>query len=821
MKISTATSRFSTDWANQELTWAQLKAKLAITKRTAETVAEYRALPKMTQDKIKDVGGFVGGWLQDGKRRANSVICRSLLTLDLDYARPDFWDSFILLFDLVALCYSTHKHTPEAPRLRLVVPLSRDVTPDEYEAIARKLAEEIGIDQFDDTTYQASRLMYWPSTSKDGAYFFQAQEGAPLNVDEYLAKYTDWTDVTSWPTSSRQSEALRKRAAKAEDPLGKDGVIGAFCRSYTIQDAIEEFLPEVYRPGASGGRYTFIGGSTANGLVTYSDRFAYSNHSTDPAGGKLCNAFDLVRIHKFGHLDKDTSGAVQAPSKLPSFQAMAKWVTELAPVKEELLAEVFGEDTEPEESQPQPQPQSQSATATATATTSTTSTMATTGDPSWKAKLEFTSRGNLAPTINNAVLILENDPRLNGLGRFNAFRQNREGNPDLPWDRSTLFWNDSDDANLHHYLETKYSYRAARELEDAIKVVFNKRSYHPVRAYLAGLPAWDGVPRLDTLLTRCLLCDNTPYVRAVSRKTFVAAVARVLEPGCKFDYMLTIIGPQGAGKSLLIDIMGGDWYSDTIVAVSGKDAYDGLEGVWIQEIGELSSFKKAEVEQVKAYITKRSDRYRKAYAHNADEYPRQNIFIGTSNDSLPLRDDTGNRRFWVVESHQQAQTVTPDLLRLYDKTNKEASKERDLLWSEALYYYNHGETLDLPPELKAVATEIQAAHHQEDPRLGLIRDYLDIPLPANWSTLGLRERVAYIQGNAFDDGLPTHNGTEPRQRVCALEVWCECLGKPKDSMNRYEAKEINLLIEQVPGWQYAGSDKFGVYGSQRGYRNKK
>lgn len=793
MKISVANSRFATTWRNVDMTWEQVKERLAQTTRTPESVAEYRSMPKMSQDKIKDVGGFVGGWLKDGKRRSNSVLCRSLLTLDIDFAGSHFWDDFTLFNNMAAICYSTHKHTPQVPRLRLLIPLDREVSPEEYEAVARKLAEEMGIDQFDDTTYQASRLMYWPSTSQDGEYFFQAQDGPELNADAYLAKYVDWHDVMSWPISSRQTDQIRKHTTKAEDPLKKEGVIGAFCRAYTIQEAIEEFLLHVYQPNARGDRYTFIGGSTSNGLVIYDDKFAYSNHSTDPAGGRLCNAFDLVRIHKFGELDKELIGSNQAITKQPSFKAMTEWVIKQDKVKVELLHDGLKPDF------------------------TTKTPLEEPADTDWKKQLTFTSRGQIETTINNAVLILENDQELKGLGRFNSFRQNREGNSDLPWKRTSVFWNDSDDANLRRYLETSYKFKAARELDDAVKIIFNKKSYHPVRNYLESLPAWDGIERLDSLLIRCLICDDTPYVRAVTRKTFVAAVARVMEPGCKFDYMLTIIGKQGAGKSLLIDVMGGDWYSDTVVAVSGKDAYDGLEGVWIQEIGELSSFKKAEVEQVKAYITKRSDRYRKAYAHNADEYPRQNIFVGTSNDSLPLRDDTGNRRFWVVESHQKAQTVTPDLLALYSKTNPRAAQERAMLWAEALHYYRLGEILDLPPELKELASVIQAAHHQEDPRLGLIKDYLEIPLPSNWSAMGIRERCNYIQGNAFEDGLPRHDGTIKRTRVCALEIWCECLGKPKDGMNRYDAKDINLMIEQVRGWSYGGSKKFGPYGQQRGY----
>lgn len=792
MKLAVANSRYSTGWKNVDWTWSQLKTRLEKTTRTAETVSEYRSMPKMVQDKIKDVGGFVGGWLNGGKRRANTVLCRSLLTLDLDFAAVDFWDNLTIYNDFAAICYSTHKHTPQAPRLRLLVPLDREVTPDEYEAIARKLAEELGIDQFDDTTYQASRLMYWPSTSQDGEYFFMAQDGEPLTADAYLAKYADWQDVTSWPVSSRQTESIKKHAVKADDPLAKEGIIGAFCRAYSIQDAIEMFLGDIYRQTMKS-RYTYIGGSTANGLVVYDQKYAYSNHSTDPAGGRLCNAFDLVRIHKFGELDKDTNPTNLAPSKLPSFQAMCQWAAGQEKVKEELLSDAL----KPDESDPD-----------------------TADDGNWTKKLTINAKGLVETTIDNAVLILENDPKLHGLGRYNLFRYAREGHDDLPWSRVSNIWTDGDDANLRLYFEKIYHFKGASALTDATRIVFERHAYHPVREYLESLPPWDGSERLDSLLIRCLKADDTAYTRAVTRKTFVAAVARVMEPGCKFDYMLTIIGAQGAGKSLLAAVMGRGWYSDTTIAITGKDAYDNLEGVWIQEIGELSSFKKAEVEQVKAYISKTSDRYRKAYERNAGEYLRQNIFIGTSNDSLPLRDDTGNRRFWIVESHQKAKTASPDLLKLFKAVNPNADTEIGKLWAEALYYYRRGEPLVLSEELEEVATSMQESHHQEDPRLGLIKDYLAVPLPNNWSALGIRERASYIGGNVFEDGLPKHAGTIERTRVCALEVWCECLGKPKDGMTRYDAKEINQMIEQVEGWSNVGLLRFGPYGVQRGYKNE-
>lgn len=160
MKIAVGNSRMDKKWKNQDISWADLCARCGSTIRTTETVEEYRKLKKGQQDGIKDVGGFVGGHLREGRRKNGMVLCRSLLTLDMDYGTPDIWDEITLFHDFKCCVYSTHKHTPEYPRLRLLIPLKREISEEEYPAVARMVAKEIGIDLFDDTTYEASRLMY-------------------------------------------------------------------------------------------------------------------------------------------------------------------------------------------------------------------------------------------------------------------------------------------------------------------------------------------------------------------------------------------------------------------------------------------------------------------------------------------------------------------------------------------------------------------------------------------------------------------------------------------------------------------------------------
>ena len=305
LKISVCDRRTNTRYKNQERNWSWIKERNRRPIRTSETVAEYPKLPKEQRDELKDQGGFVGGWLKSGVRKKGHVISRCLGCLDADNIPAEV--------NFPALCrkvfagfdwflYSTHKHRPEAPRYRLVILFDREVSEEEYPALMRMVAKKLGMDYFDDSTYEPHRMMYWASCSSDSQFVFDESLGQPLPVDRYLGMYADWRDVSQWPTSSRQSEVMRRAVTAQQDPLNKEGLVGAFCRTYfPIQSAMEQFLPDVYAPTDVEGRWDYIPADSTAGVVVYDDRFVYSHHATDPAGGRLVNAFDLVRIHKFGN----------------------------------------------------------------------------------------------------------------------------------------------------------------------------------------------------------------------------------------------------------------------------------------------------------------------------------------------------------------------------------------------------------------------------------------------------------------------------------------------------------------------------------------
>ncbi len=779
LDIAAGNSRKTKTWKNQQRSWSWMLDRMASVTRTPETVAEYKAMSRDQQSEIKDVGGFVGGYCNNGDRA--DIAHRSILCLDADFATSELWSDWMLLFGSAGAVYSTHKHTPEKPRLRLVIPLGRDVTSDEYQAIGRRVAATLGIDQFDDTSYQPQRMMYWPSVSQDGEYIFHYYDGPLLDPDAVLATYHDWRDVSSWPMSSRVAEVVRKSAAQQQDPLSKPGLIGAFCRAYSIEEAIEEFVP-TYTP-CEGGRYTYTEGSTAAGVVTYEGKFSYSHHATDPASMQLCNAWDLVRLHKFAALDEDFDPSKPATSR-PSFKAMADLAAGLAPVKAQLL-----EDRKAE-----------------AAADFATDIDVPASDTDWQAQLKFTEKGAIASTIGNVVVLLNGDPDLRGCVGYNEMTHTIVARRDLPWRdvSGESAWSDTDDAGLRYYLERLYGLSGKDKIFDGLNVVAESHKFHPVREYLDRC-TWDGVPRLEALLIDYLGAEDTPYTRAVTRKAFTAAVARIFHPGCKFDYMLTIRGRQGLGKSALVRKLGGDWFSDSFTTMQGKESYEQVLGVWLMEIGELAGMRKAEAETIKLFISKTSDRFRPAYGRRIQEFPRQCIFIGTTNEATFLKDATGNRRFWVVD------TPNTPARDMWDELTPEAVR---LIWGEALNYYRKGEPLFLPPELEAAAREIQELYEEEDPRAGIVAQFLERKLPAAWETMDLYSRRQWLEGSEL--------GTVERTTVSGYEIWAEALGQNPDRMDAYEGKRLRSLIEKQPGWRHQGSARIttGPYGRQRYYKKE-
>lgn len=784
--LATGHSRTSKKWRNRHWQWSELLQRCSETQRTNETAAEYAKMSREEQSNVKDVGGFVGGYLSGGVRKNTNVLYRSVATLDIDYGTLNVWEDFQMAFSFAAMLYSTHKHSEKTPRYRLVFPLSRQVTPAEYEPLCRKIAAEIGIDLFDDTTYELPRLFYWPSTSKDADYVFEYQDGPACNVDQILSQYVDYRDVSAWPVSSREGDVIAHEIKKAGDPTEKPGVIGAFCRAYSIEDVIERFLSDYYDPTGVDGRYTYKLGSVAGGLVCYEGKFAFSHHETDPASRQLCNAFDLCRLHLYGA--KDEGSRALDITRKPSYLAMTEFASQdrnvkliLSRDKQQAAADDFADVELPEDY-----------------------------NDEWKGDLEYSKSGKLQCTIGNIILILENDPALRGHIVHDLFAGFDGVVGGLPWNKKATQWTDSDDANLRVWLEKNYGLTGKEKIADALTAVLTRHSYHPIRDYLNGL-TWDGTPRLERLIIDYIGAEDTELNRVMTRKHFTAAVTRVFKPGCKYDYCLVMTGPEGAGKSTLLNKMGGQWFNDSITTTEGKEGMDQLRRAWIIEMGELASIKRSDVESIKAYLSKRVDIYRAAYARRTAEHPRQCIFCGTTNEALFLKGDNGNRRFWVI-------AVDPTL-RKYSAWQDAIDRDRDQLWAEAMHYYQQGEKLYLDDRLEAQAKQRQAEYNDDhdDPLADMLLNFLDAKLPADWETYDLNRRRAWWR----DPDPLSADGTETRTRVSAVEFICERMGRDlADKEFKYLARKISNLIKALPNWEKVSTTKHcqNLYGIQRGYR---
>ena len=781
MKIAYGNSRMDKKWKNTDISWEDFCSRVKTTQRTTETVEEYRKMRKGGQDSIKDVGGFVGGHLKDGRRKKGNVLSRSMLTLDMDYGTSTIWEEISTFFPYQCCIYSTHKHTPEHPRLRLIIPLLRDVGEEEYAAVSRMVAKEIGIDLFDDTTYEPERLMYWPSTSRNGIFVYEKKDGSLLDPDVFLNKYDDWRDTSTWPVSSRQSEILDRSLKEQADPLSKEGVIGTFCRTYSVSSAIDTFLKDIYEPSAMTGRYDYIPADSSAGVILYDDKFAYSHHATDPASGRLLNAFDLVRIHKFGHLD-DRATENTPPSKLPSFINMCEFAIQDDEVKAQFTKERMEQ-----------------------------ATIDFTED-NWQTALELDKQGKIKDTLDNIVLIIRNDSELESIA-FNKHRDGIDARDGLPWEQMKGGWNDSDNAALKVYLSNKYGIYSPTKTKDAILAVAAERSYHPIKEYLDHLAEWDGIDRVETLLIDYFNATDNSYTRAVTRKMMVAAVARIVHPGTKFDSVLILNGPQGIGKSTFFAKLAGDWFSDSLTLTDMKDKAgpEKLQGYWILELGELAGMRKTDVEVVKSFISRSDDKYRASYGVNVESHPRQCIIVGSTNaESGFLRDITGNRRFWPVR-------ISGDGKR---KAWQMSVYDVEQIWAETLVLYAKGEKLYLEGSDVELATNEQADAMESDEREGLVRTYLDTLLPDDWNDLSLYERRNYLNGSEF--GGESRVGTVERTLVCNMEIWCECFGRDASVMKPADSYAIAGIMKKINGWnKYQGNkngtSNFPIYGRQRCY----
>ncbi len=799
LTLSVAGTSKSLVWLPEATTWSAFVTRLRTPVRGTETFEAYQRMTKPERDKRKDIGGFVGGTLKGERRRKADVTGRDLVTLDLDALPADGAALVTEKLDSLGCAwafYSTRSHQPGKPRVRVIIPLAATVTGEEYEPIARKLGEAIGLSWHDPSTFQAERMMYWPSTCLDAEYLFAYRDKPLLDGQRVLQAYENWRDVRSWPTVPGTGDTPRVSASRKPDPTQKTGPIGAFNREYTITDAMAAFLPDTYLPvEGDPNRFTYAGGSTTGGAIVYDEnRYLCSHHATDPVGDRGVNAFDLVRIHLFGH-DDDDAAPGSPVNRLPSYQKMCELAMGLPAVLKAVQLERYNQATvdfaAPEDAD----------------------------SASWMSRLQTDPRtGRPAKVATNVLQMLAGDPRLKGRIYRNLFSGQILGRAPLPWNQradedAEFIWTEDDDGGLRTYTEALLGIRHDGMINDALRGHAVTYGVHPIREYLTA-QAWDGERRLDTLLIDYLGAADTPYTRRVTRMMLVAAVARSMsERPVKFDTMCVLTGHQGAGKSTFIRKLAiHDLYTDGVTDFEGKSAAEVIQGKLFVEIAELSALYRTDINRVKTFLSQEADDYRAAYGKVVEHRPRRCVFWGTSNDFEYLSDPTGNRRFLPIDV--LAQQPTKDIW-------EQLEEEKQQIWAEAYARWQLGEPLYLTGEVAMEAARQQELHNTPNTREGIIRGFLERQVPVDWLHMDLPARKLWAAGGN-KEVMPDGGKVDlvPRDRVCAQEVFLECLNGDLKNMKPNDVRDINRIIRSTGDWEDTRAVSFGYCGKTRGFVRK-
>lgn len=780
--LSVAGSSASLKWSTVRYTWEDFLERLNRDIRSTETMRDFDRLDRTARANLKDVGGYMAGELSGARRLKSAVLSRSMITLDVDYADSLFPVEFETRFPgVAAVIYNTHSDREKSRRFRVVIPFAEEVQDAaQYEAAARKMAELLGIDLFDPTTFQAERMMYWQSLSSDQPKVFEVFEGEPISAEYLLSLYgnnEEWRDIRNWAFKSDQEKETRAIVSKAmaQNPREKAGLVGAFCRAYSVPAAIEKYLSDVYEIAPGNDRYTYKAGHSVGGMIVFDDLFCFSYHSTDPiADGHAYNAYDLVRVHKFGHLGKEDS---------------TKEMNKLVCADKECVKDMVTPDADLDDFDDYGDAVKSDSTKEVT-------------ELVW----DLDGKGNKQVTVNNFVNAFKSDPLLNGLLAYDMLKETivfTRPSFTAKGSKKGDLVNDTDISIIKGRIERMHGIYNDAKLNDAIEQVSSDNAFHPIKLYLESL-TWDGVPRIDTFLVDYMGAEDNAYTREAFRKMLLAAVTRIYEPGRKFDTALVFYSEQGVGKSTLIQRLSKGWFNDSLTNLSGKESYEAIQFAWLVELAELSALRKSDVEAVKNFISKREDTYRGAYARRVKTHKRQCVFFGSTNDDEFLKDATGNRRFFPVEVKRTRKT------RLIFEPEFDAIV--DQLWAEAMEGYMLGEALTLSDEAEAIAGGTREEFTERTPIQGLIEEYLDRLFPADYEDRFLAQRLDFLNGDLGEEG------TETKNSFSLIELWTEALGRRKDEYTVVKARELSNAVKALKGWKRDKQARQKIYGPQVIYR---
>lgn len=798
--------------------------------------------------KLKSSSGFIfSGWCAGGIRKKANVEFHSFVMLDLDNLSHElFWDVESNDTPLKGIRHAWHTtigHMPNAPRVRIAVPTSRHLDKDEFLAVSKLLARSLdpAMEQVDKVSSRLTQIMFMPVVCKGGEFKAGQDDGEILDVDKFLADCGfDWRDVSLLPLYPGQSASEVAREAsgkKAQDPTVKTGVVGEFCRRWDIPAAMDEFLPGVYVASDSGDdRYTYSDGHSSNGAVVYDDgKFLYSNHGSDPCSDQNVNSFDMVRIHLFGDKDADNDddnakSKYERMSDRPSYKALLTKLEEEYPdfkqalgianyLNDDDIDDVFGvtrsddeDDDEEVASETGEQKELFDELGNAIHPKPLKGVLPV-GRDDWRTMVEYDSNNMIKVTHANISKILTFHPRYAPALEYNIFtgrvhsrvrpktvQQLQPGTWDVRDSLNGIRWS----AHMRTTLSVDLSQPRTKDknsglglkvpqdmLRDCVEDAARQKPFHPVREYLQS-QQWDCVPRAETFFIRHLGVEDTPYTRAVTRMFFMAAVARVMEPGIKFDYMLVLEGMQGIGKSFFIEAMAYLWGGDLVLDFDDeRKAVNSTTGKWIMEFGEMKGLRGDRVEEMKQWLSQRIDRVRLAYREDEEDFPRQWVVVATTNETTYLHDTTGSRRF------------LPLLCTFAEIDLVAVRAEMAQVWAENYCRYQV-ERIDNPSgalplwlqdaEVKAAAKEKQEARNvmRADPWRGVIEGWLD------------GEKVAGMtEDGAFDVG----GELVPRNVTCPTEVLIEALGRKPGQISSAEGRRVKSIILDLGSWKAAPRKK--------------
>lgn len=753
-------------------------------KRDGVTRAEYHdAMTKEQRAAVKEaVPWFVLASFTGNRRTQRKLKALHGVVLDIDRCTPELLDRLKEtdgpLGDYFRIIVSTRSHTPEVPRVRVILITLHDIQPEDYGPLARIVAGRVDptLDAVDPVSFRGPQYWYLPSAGPDvePLCIVAGERNRPL---PNAAAALGWKgDFATLPRSKRE-HALRQASKQAADPAGKRGIVGAFCRAYSIDEAIRDFLPDVYDEG-DDGRYSFADGTTRNGAVVYDNGetrrcFLYSHHDSDPCGHTLVNAFDLMRLHKFGELDPDEADGGANPTSLPSYKAMAELargddavVAEL-PVGEydlEAMADGFDADDD--------------------ADAEVTSDAEDTPGGDWTTRIAINENGTFKNNVDSVAVILANDPRFKGALRFNTFKAEevlvrrircKRLGVDLGKVRDRVHGDGLTDAKVAKIRRIFAAKRGPKgsgftgyemsvkpgDLKDAIAAVCDDHAFSSAVDELEKYAAlWDGEERLASVLHDIWGAADTDYHSKAGVLWIVGAMARAYEPGHKFDFMLVFVGGQGLAKSSALDALAGSLGFGELTAdiTEPKAIVENTRGCLIMEVGEQAAFNNRRNNAIKRFGSARAEKCRLAYGRRDDIYPRQFVMAVTANEMDLPDDPTGNRRFWPVDLSGVQAINLAELRRL-----------REQLWGEAVHKYKAMRAeqpdkaipldLSMPADLRAEAERQQHAAQGHNPDADLIAEvasYLDTKVPPREAVLGYRAGLgdlAELDGNE-DPGEP-------------------------------------------------------------------